>query len=54
MTTSVSLEHIEVSYGANTVLQSVSADVAGGGWLGILGPNGSRKSSFLKTLVGAV
>ncbi len=46
-------QKISFSYDQETVLHSVSMDVAPGEFVGIIGPNGSGKSTLLK-LLGAV
>ena len=51
-----SLEFVDVTvrYGRRDAVQSFSASVAAGGWLGVIGPNGAGKSSLLKAVVGIV
>lgn len=46
------LECVTMRYGASTVLDSVSLDVAGGSMTAIIGPNGSGKSTLLRVLGG--
>ena len=43
-------QKISFSYDQETVLHSVSMDVAPGEFVGIIGPNGSGKSTLLKLL----
>jgi iron complex transport system ATP-binding protein len=48
----LSATHITFSYGSTLVLRGVSMDVADRGFVGILGPNGSGKTTMLKVLAG--
>lgn len=47
-------EGIWVELGEATVLQDVTLDILEHGFLGLLGPNGSGKTSLLRTLTGAL
>lgn len=50
----VSVENLNVSYGARTVLSHVSLRVEPGEIVTIVGPNGSGKTSLLRAIIGAV
>ena len=46
----ISLDNIGKSYGADTVLQSISAKIEDGNKIGLIGANGSGKTTFVKLL----
>jgi len=46
------LDQLCFSYGEDHVLQQISATVAEGEFIGIIGPNGGGKTTFLKLLMG--
>ncbi|MBZ2175310.1 metal ABC transporter ATP-binding protein [Schnuerera sp. xch1] len=48
----VSVENASFSYGTNTVLDNVSLKINKGDFVGIIGHNGSAKSTLLKLMVG--
>lgn len=50
----VSVENLSISYGAKTVLSHVSLAIEPGEILTIVGPNGSGKTSLLRSIIGAV
>lgn len=50
----LAVEGVTFSYGARTVLESVSLDIARGEICSILGNNGAGKSTLLKCILGAL
>lgn len=50
----VQVENISIRYGAKTVLSRVSLTVEPGEIVTIVGPNGSGKTSLLRSIIGAV
>ena len=50
----VELTGVSVTYGESRVVNDVSLRVAEGGWLAMIGPNGSGKTSLLKSIAGLV
>lgn len=48
----VEINNISFSYGNNKVLDNVSLYIEEGDFVGIIGPNGSAKSTLLKLMVG--
>ena len=50
----ISLKDITVKYGEHIVLKSINLDVIPGEIITIVGPNGSGKTSLVKTIIGAV
>jgi iron complex transport system ATP-binding protein len=48
------IESVSVALDGTTVLESVSAEVDQGSWLGVVGPNGAGKTTLLRAVVGLV
>lgn len=48
----VQIENLTKKYGSKTALDSVNINIESGKIVGILGPNGSGKTTMIKTLVG--
>ena len=49
---SLSIEHLQRTYGAFTAVEDLSFTVAGGEIVGLIGPNGAGKTTTLRTLAG--
>lgn len=50
----IEVEHLSKSYGSHKVLEDISFAFEGGQIIGLLGPNGSGKTSLIKILVGLI
>ncbi len=50
----ISVNNLTKSYGSHTVLSNVSFSLEGGQIIGLLGPNGSGKTSLIKILTGLI
>lgn len=52
---SLTIEHLTSGYGGKAILKDVSiADINGGSFVGLIGPNASGKSTLFKTLAGLI
>ena len=49
----IAVSNLSIAYGANTVLRNVNISVAAGEIVTIVGPNGSGKTSLLRSIIGA-
>jgi zinc transport system ATP-binding protein len=47
-----SIKDLGYSAGGNVILDGVTVDIAEGAYLGVIGPNGGGKTTFLKILLG--
>ncbi len=52
MSKAIELRELSFAYGSRTVLEEVNLDVAGGEFIGLVGPNGGGKSTLLKLMLG--
>lgn len=52
--TAIEMEDVSVRLGNKTVLKDVSVSLDEGTFLGIIGPNGGGKTTFLKVLLGLI
>lgn len=50
----IEVDHLSKSYGSHLVLDDISFSFEGGQIIGLLGPNGSGKTSLIKILVGLI
>src|ERR1700744_4403116 len=48
----LTIKNLSVGYGRTTILRGIDLTITRGGFLGMMGPNGSGKTTFLKTLLG--
>jgi zinc transport system ATP-binding protein len=50
----ISFEHVDVKYQNVNALRDVNVKIFQGDYIGIFGPNGSGKTTFLKSIIGLV
>ncbi len=50
----VEIRNVTAGYGRDVVLKNVSLDIYDDDFIGIIGPNGGGKTTFLKLLIGQV
>ena len=54
MNSIVQVKGVSVHYGNTCALENVNLDIIEGDFLGVIGPNGGGKTTFLKTLLGFI
>ena len=54
MNSQVVVKNVTVSYGSHVVLDDISFDIYKGDYIGLVGANGSGKTSLVKALLGLV
>ncbi|HVF40992.1 MAG TPA: metal ABC transporter ATP-binding protein [Gemmatimonadaceae bacterium] len=54
MTTLVTFDHATLGYGRRVVLANLNFSIAEGDFLGIVGPNGSGKTTILRAILGSL
>ena len=52
--TLISFKHVSIGYGNNTIHSNISVEIEQNDFIGLVGPNGSGKTTFLKTLLGNI
>lgn len=50
----LNMTDLSVRYGARTILENISLNIAGGEMLALIGPNGAGKSTFIKAVSGVI
>lgn len=50
----IKVNHVTVNYQQNNILDDINLTVASGDYVGIVGPNGSGKTTFIKAILGLV
>lgn len=50
----ISFQNVDIGYNNRPVLQNLNFDVTEGEYIGIIGPNGSGKTTFLKSLLNVL
>jgi len=50
----IKVNQLTVNYQQNKILDSITLNIAAGDYLGIVGPNGSGKTTFIKAILGLI
>jgi len=48
----ISIQHLDFSYGSQPALQHIDLDIEAGSTVGLIGPNGGGKTTLVKLLIG--
>ena len=54
MEIAVHIENLSVNYGQHKAIENINIDIPKGDFLGIIGPNGGGKSTFMKAVLGII
>ena len=52
MSSIISIQHLDFSYGSQPALQHIDLDIEAGSTVGLIGPNGGGKTTLVKLLIG--
>jgi len=52
VTIAVEMENVSFSYGDNLIIKKATVSIAKGDFVGVIGPNGGGKTTFLKLIMG--
>jgi ABC-type Mn2+/Zn2+ transport system ATPase subunit len=52
--TLISFKHVSIGYGNKTIHSNINVEIEQNDFIGLVGPNGSGKTTFLKTLLGNI
>jgi ABC-type branched-subunit amino acid transport system ATPase component len=54
LTAAIEFDRVSVAYGDNVAVDSFSATIEPGAWVGLIGPNGAGKTTFFNVITGLV